>query len=247
MKIYLFAKRNIKEILREPLNLCFGLGFPIILLMLLSIINSAIPKEANNPMFEIQNLAPGIAMFGTAFMALFTGMLISKDRTSSFLTRLFASPMRAVDYLIGYTLPAFLIAVCQSTITLLASLLFGLEFSAWLFLAILITAISSLLFTGIGLLCGSIMNDKAVGGICGALVTNISGWLSGVFIPIELIGGAFAKTCKSLPFYNSVEAIRLTFDGDLLGMAQHLCITFVYAIVIYVIAIFVFKNKMRNN
>ena len=247
MKMYLFAKRNIKEILREPLNLSFGLGFPLILLVLLSIVNYSIPEEAMNPMFEIENLAPGLAMFGTAFMSLFTGMLIAKDRTSSFLTRLFASPMRAVDYLIGYTLPTFLIAICQSTITLLASLLFGLEFSIWLFLAIPVTAITSILFIGLGLLCGSIMNDKAVGGVCGALITNIAGWLSGVFIPIELIGGVFASLCKVLPFYHSVEAIKTTLSGDLLGMLPHLGITIIFAIIIYVAAIFVFNKKMHNN
>ena len=28
MRIFTFAKRNVREILRDPLNLCFGLGFP---------------------------------------------------------------------------------------------------------------------------------------------------------------------------------------------------------------------------
>ena len=85
----LFANRNTKEVLRDPINLFFGLGFPLVLLVLLSIINTAIPPEANNPMFEIENLAPGLSMFGSAFMALFTGMLLAKARTSSFLARLF--------------------------------------------------------------------------------------------------------------------------------------------------------------
>ena len=92
MRIFLFSKRNIKEILRDPINLFFSLGFPLVLLALLSVINSAIPPEAKNTMFQIKNLAPGLAMFGSVFMALFAGMLLSKDRTSSFLTRLFTSP-----------------------------------------------------------------------------------------------------------------------------------------------------------
>lgn len=247
MKTIVFAKRNIKEILREPLNLCFGLGFPLILLALLSVINSAIPAEANNTMFEINNLAPGLAMFGTAFMALFTGMLIATDRVSSFLMRLFASPMKSVEFLIGYTLPVLLIALCQSSITLLASMICGLEFSAGFFLALPVTMLTSLLFIGIGLLCGSLMSDKAVGGICGAVTTNLSGWLSGVFVPIELIGGGFETFCKVLPFYQSVESIRLALDGDFVGMLPHLAISLAYAIVVYMIAIFAFKSKMRSD
>jgi len=189
MRIALFMKRNTKEILRDPINLFFGLGFPLVLLLLLSIINSNIPKEANNTMFAIANLAPGLSMFGTAFMALFAGMLLAKDRTSSFLTRLFTSPMTAVDFLLGYTVPMLIMAAAQSVITLLAACLFGLSFTVNILLAVLVTALDSFLFVGFGLLCGSLMNDKAVGGICGAMMTNVAGWLSGVFIPIDLIGG----------------------------------------------------------
>lgn len=247
MRILLFAKRNAKEILREPINLCFGLGFPLILLALLSIINANIPAEAGNTMFEIQNLASGLAMFGTAFMALFAGMLLAKDRTSSFLTRLFTSPMKASDFLLGYSVPLIIMAAMQAVITLLAALICGLEFSAWILLAMLITALTSILFIGVGLLCGSLLNDKAVGGICGALITNLAGWLSGVFIPIGLIGGGFETFCHILPFYRSVEAIKAALSGDFIGMLPHLGISLAYAVVIYVIAIFVFKRKMRGN
>lgn len=247
MRILIFAKRNAKEILREPLNLCFGLGFPLVLLVLLSIINANIPLEANNPMFEIDNLAPGLMMFGTAFMALFAGMLIAKDRTSAFLTRLFTSPMKATDFLIGYTAPVLLIVVAQATITLLASLICGLHMSVWFILAIIVTAMTSLFFVGLGLLCGSILNDKAVGGICGALVTNLAGWLSGVFIPLELIGGGFFFFCKILPFYHSVEAIKATLNGDFNGMLPHLGISFLYILAIFMVAILTFRQKMRSD
>ncbi len=247
MRTLLFAKRNTKEILREPLNLAFGLGFPLILLALLSVINASIPAEAGNTMFEIGNLAPGLAMFGTAFMALFGGMLLAKDRTTSFLTRLFASPMRAADFLLGYTAPLIVMAAVQATMTLLAALICGLQITAGILLAIVVTALTSLLFIGLGLLCGSLFNDKAVGGLCGALLTNLAGWLSGVFIPIELIGGGFETFCHVLPFYQSVQAIKFAIDGDFVGMLPHLEIALAYAIGIYAIAIFVFRYKMRGD
>lgn len=247
MKTVIFANRNIKEILREPLNLCFGLGFPLILLALLSVINGAIPPEANNPMFEIQNLAPGLAMFGTAFMALFGGMLLAKDRSSSFLMRLYASPMKSSEFLLAYTIPLLIMTVAQSAITFIASLICGLDFTVWILLGITVTALTSILFIGIGLLCGSIMNDKAVGGVCGALLANLAGWLSGVFIPLDLIGGGFKTFCEVLPFYQSVAAIKCSLEGDIIGMLPHLGITLAYALFIYVIAIVIFRHKMRSN
>lgn len=246
MRILLFAKRNMKEILRDPLNFFFGLGFPLILLVLLSAINAAIPAEANNPVFSIENLAPGLAMFGTVFMALFAGMLLAKDRTSSFLVRLFTSPMTSLDFILGYTLPMFVIALAQAAITLLAASFCGLAITVTILPAVALTALTSLLFVGCGLLFGSIMNDKAVGGICGALLTNVAGWMSGVFIPIDLIGGAFKKVAVILPFYHTVEVIRSTLNGDYSQLFPHFLIVLAYTIVIFTLAVIVFRHKMKN-
>lgn len=246
MRMSLFAKRNIKEILRDPINLFFGLGFPLVLLALLSIINSAIPPEAKNTMFQINNLAPGLTMFGSVFMALFAGMLLSKDRTSSFLMRLFTSPMTATDFILGYTLPMIVVTIVQATITLLVAGFLGLDININILFAIIMTALTSLLFVGTGLFFGSILNDKAVGGVCGALLTNVAGWLSGVFIPIDLIGGAFKTITNILPFYHSVEAIRISLSGNFNNLLPHLLVVIGYTIVIFIFAIIIFNRKMNG-
>lgn len=247
MRIILFAKRNIKEILRDPINLFFSIGFPIVLLVLLSIINSAIPPEAKNTMFEITNLAPGIAMFGSVFMALFAGMLLSKDRTSSFLMRLFTSPMTAADFILGYTLPMIVLTMAQATITLLLAGAFGLDINIYTICGIILTSLTSLLFVGTGLFFGSILNDKAVSGVCGALLTNVAGWLSGVFIPIDLIGGTFKTTTNILPFYHSSQAIKICLSGNFNQIFPHLLVVMVYTIIIYTLAITTFNRKMNGD
>ncbi|HBL50927.1 MAG TPA: ABC transporter permease, partial [Firmicutes bacterium] len=101
MKSLAFAARNRKELLRDPLNLAFGLGFPLVLMLLLSAIQANIPVS----LFEIEKLAPGLAVFGLSFISLFSGTLIAKDRGTSFLMRLFASPLSASDFILGYTMP----------------------------------------------------------------------------------------------------------------------------------------------
>jgi len=246
MRTLLFANRITKEVLRDPINLAFGLGFPLALLVLLSAVNANIPPEADNPMFAIGNLAPGMAMFGSVFMALFVGMIVAKDRTSSFLTRLFTSPMTASDFLVGYAVPMVVMALAQSAITLLAACFFGLSLSITILPAICVAGITSALFIGIGLLTGSLMNDKAVGGICGALLTNVAGWLSGIFIPISLIGGAFETITMALPFYHSVEAIRHVLAGEYADIMSHLAIVLGYTAIIFVLAIGAFRRKMSS-
>ena len=50
-----FSGRNTKEMLRDPLNLAFGLGFPVVLLLLLTAIQRNIPVD----LFQLEQLVPG--------------------------------------------------------------------------------------------------------------------------------------------------------------------------------------------
>jgi len=245
MKALVFASRCRKEITRDPLNVFFGLAFPLIILLLLSIIQSNIPDEAQMTLFQPEYLTPGIAMFGLSFISLFSATLISKDRGSSFLMRLYASPMKASDFILGYTLPFLPIALIQTIVCYLAALLLGLEFTPRILLAIAVLLPGNLLFIALGLLCGSVFNDKAVGGICGALLTNLSAWLSGTWFSLDLIGGAFKKIAYCLPFANAVDAGRYALSGDYGAMLPHLCWVIGYAVILLVIAVVVFKRKMK--
>jgi ABC-2 type transport system permease protein len=247
MRIFLFAKRNSKEILRDPINFFFALGFPLILLALLTAINNALPEEAGNTAFAIESLAPGLATFGPVFMALFSGMLLSKDRTSSFLMRLFTSPMTALDFILGYTFPIIIMAAAQAVITFLAAWLLGLPFTVNILLAVVVVIPVAILFIGIGLLCGGLMNDKAVGGICGALLTNVAGWFSGIWIPLDLIGGAFKSVAAALPFYHGAEATKAAISGNFGDILPHLAVVVGYAAVAYVLAVIVFRWKMSGD
>jgi ABC-2 type transport system permease protein len=198
-------------------------------------------------MFSIEKTAPGIATFGAAFFALFSGMLLAKDRTTSFLMRLFASPMTALDYILGYTLPLLGMAVVQAMITFLAAALLGLPLSVNTLLAILVVLPIAILFVGLGLLCGSFLNDRAVGGICGALLTNIAGWFSGVWIPLDLIGGSFKQIAEILPFYHGVEAAKEAISANFAGIMPHLAVVLGYAVVFYVLAVLGFRHKMQGD
>ena len=173
MKMLCFARRNVKEILRDPLNLCFGILFPLVLLFLLSAIQANIPVK----LFEIERLAPGIGVFGLSFITLFSATLISKDRGSSLFRRLYTTPLTPADFIFGYTLPIIPLAMAQQAICYISALALGLDFSANLIFAIILSLPTSVLYISIGLLCGSLLNEKQVGGICGALLTNLSAWL----------------------------------------------------------------------
>ena len=209
MRTINFAKRCFKEIIRDPLNIIFGLGFPIVLLLLLSAIQKNIPVE----LFEIESLAPGIAVFGLSFFTLFSATLIAKDRESSFLKRLYTMPMKSYNFILGYMLPLIPLAIIQSSITYLVAMFIGLPFSFNIIFAILLNIPMAIFYIALGLLCGSIFNVKQVGGICGALLTNLSAWLSGIWFDLELVGGTFNKIASFLPFVHAVELERVIISN----------------------------------
>lgn len=242
MRALYFAKRTAKEILRDPMTVGFGLGFPLVLLFLLSAIQANIPVE----LFEISSLAPGIAVFGLTFMALFSAQLISKDRESAFLQMLFTTPMTAADFILGYILPMLPIALMQSIICYGAALALGLDFSPWVIAAVVMSLPSGVLFIALGVLFGSVLTVKQVGGICGALLTNVTAWLSGIWFDLDLVGGVFSRIANCLPFVHGVEGCRAVLAGDMAGAIEHIAVVMCYAVVILCIGIWCFTRKMKN-
>ena len=242
MRMLTFAKRNFKEIVRDPLNLSFLFGFPVVLLLLLSAIQANIPVS----MFEIQHLSPGIAVFGLAFLTLFSATLIAKDRQSSFMHRLYTTPMRSADFILGYTLPLIPIALIEGIATYIFAAILGLEINTRILISIIFVIPVALLYIGIGLLCGSVLNDKQVGGICGALLTNLSAWLSGIWFDLDLVGGAFKKVAYALPFVHCVDMQRAILAGDMAGIFPHVFWVTGYAVGIIAIAVLLFLRQMKK-
>lgn len=247
MRALTFASRNTKEILRDILTLIFGIAFPIVLLILLSMINKSIPVGYGPDLFHIEKLAPGITVFGLSFLSLFSSMLIAKDRTTSFVLRLFTSPLKPADFILGYTLPMLPMALLQSVICYLAALLFGLTFSANILLAVVVNIPIAVVFIALGLLFGTILNEKAVGGVCGALLTNLSAWFSNIWFDTAMVGGAFKKLADLLPFSHAVNAARAAVAGDLSAIFPDLWWVIGYAVVLLCTAVAVFAVKLKKN
>lgn len=240
MRMMTFANRCMKEILRDPINLFFGLGFPVVLLVLLSALQRKIPVH----LYEINALAPGITVFGLSFMTLFSATLIAKDRESAFLQRLYTTPLTGFDFIIGYMLPILPIAIAQSIVCYLFAIPLGLTVGVNIIYAIIGIIPMAIFNVALGLLFGSILGVKQVGGICGALLTNLSAWLSGVWFDLELVGGFFEKLANVLPFVHAVEMEKALFNGNFELAATHLLPVLLYSVMITIIAVCCFLEQM---
>ena len=242
MRMITFAKRCTKEILRDPINLGFGLGFPLVLLLLLSALQANIPVS----LFEIDTLTPGITVFGLSFMTLFSATLVAKDRESALLQRLYTTPLTGFDFIIGYMLPLLPIALGQTVICYLFAIPLGLTLSVNIIYAVIGMIPMAIFNIALGLLCGSIFGVKQVGGICGALLTNLSAWLSGVWFDLELVGGVFEKIANALPFVHAAEMEKALFSGDFGLAATHILPIALYSVAITVIAVLCFLRQMKK-
>ncbi len=217
----------------------FGLGFPIVLLLLLSAIQANIPVS----LFELKSLAPGMTVFGLSFMTLFSATLIARDRESTFLQRLYTSPLTAADFIFGYALPILPIALAQCLLCYVTALIMGLPATVNILYAALCILPVALFFIALGLLFGSLFNVKQVGGLCGALLTNLTAWLSGIWFDLELVGGMFKKTAYLLPFVHAVELERAVLAGNAAAILPHLCWVLGYAAAASIAAVLVFRAR----
>ena len=242
MRMLTFAKRCAKEILRDPINLAFGLGFPLVLLLLLSAIQANIPVY----LFEIDTLTPGITVFGLSFMTLFSATLVAKDRESAFLQRLYTTPLRGLDFILGYMLPLLPIALGQAVICYLFAIPLGLTVSIRIVYAVLGILPMAVFNIALGLLCGSLLGVKQVGGICGALLTNLSAWLSGVWFDLKLVGGLFERIANLLPFVHAAETEKALFAGEYQTAASHLLPVVLYSLLVTVVAVLCFLRQMKH-
>ena len=242
MKMMTFAKRCAKEILRDPVNLGFGLGFPLVLLVLLSALQANIPVQ----LFEIHALTPGITVFGLSFMTLFSATLLARDRETALLQRLYTTPLRSVDMILGYLLPLLPIALGQTVICYLFAIPLGLTVSVNIVYAVLGILPMAVFNISLGLLCGSLLGVKQVGGICGALLTNLSAWLSGVWFDLELVGGAFERVAYALPFVHAVQMEKALFAGNFPEARTHLLPVLLYSAAATIGAVWCFLGQRKR-
>ena len=240
MRMLVFAERNRKELLRDPLSLIFSIGLPLVLLFIMT----AIRNSTGADIFRMEDFGPATAVFGQTFIAMFTGLLVAQDRGSAYLTRLFASPMTAKDFILGYSLPLIPLSLVQGAICLAASAALGLPASVNLIWTLICLLPSALLFIALGLLLGCLLRETQVGGVASILI-QVAAFTSGMWFDVKLVGGAFLSISRLLPFYHAVEAVRGALRGDIGGVFLSVLDVCAWAAVLMVAAVCVFRTNMK--
>ena len=240
MRTLTFAKRNFKELIRDPIALVFEIALPLFLLFIFQQIN--IPGDN----YKLENFTPSITIFGLSFITLFTATLVAKDRDSALLMRLGASPMKPSAYIFGYILSLLPIILIQNVLFFAAACLMGLSFSVNVLFAVLVTLPISMLFITLGILIGSLVSEKATGGV-GSIVVQLVCFTSGMYFSADMVGEAFAKICEFLPFESCIKIVNGVLNNNL-GIIEprNIIILGVYTFVAIILSSIFFKKKLKQ-
>ena len=250
-RVNAFAIRNAKEILRDPLSYIFCVGFPLVMLAIMTLVDRSIPEQVGMTIFRIRNLSGGIMVFGLTFVMLFTAITVCKDRSSAFLLRMYASPMTAMDFVMGYLLPMLAIALLQCALIAAAS--FGVSLlvgeslhPAGLLLCLPAVIPSAVFFIGLGLLFGTLFSEKAAPGLC-SIVISLGSFLGSIWFDAEATGGVLLDIARCMPFYYCTKTIRSAVQLELgwSSFGLPLVIVCASAAAVTAVAALVFRLKMK--
>lgn len=240
MRILTFTNRNFKEIIRDPLSIIFAIILPLFLLYIFK--QFKIPNEVYN----IENFTPGIIIFSLSFITMFTSLLVAKDRSTSLTTRLGVSPMKSIDYILGYSISVLPIVSIQNILFFITAILLGLNFSINIIYTILVSIPISILFISLGILIGTITTEKSSSGVS-SIVVQLVAFTSGMYFSTDMVGNTFSTICKILPFQSTLNITKGILNNNNTNILSNIIIVLIYTISVIILAIILFKKKMISD
>lgn len=240
MRTINFAKRNFKEIIRDPISVIFAIMLPLFLLYIFQ--QFKIPSDS----YKLMNFTPGVIIFSFSFLTLFTSMLVSKDRTTSLLVRLGVSPMKPIEYIVGYIISLIPIVIIQNILIFILAVALGLNFSINVIFTILASIIISILFISFGILIGCLFSEKACSGVSSIIIQLVC-FASGMYFDKNLLGSTFSKICDALPFESSLIIIKGILNDINMISTKNIILFVIYLLVILLFSSFSFKRKMISD
>lgn len=246
MKIRAFAERNLKELLRDIVALLFAVGMPLLMILIWVIIAKAVPGDFMPANFRPVNYIPATALFGMTFLSMFLGIHIAQDKATSYLTRLFAGPMKTGEYLLGYALPVLPLCLVQMAVVFGCGLLIGYETTVAKLLATMgCLLISVPLFISMGMFLGCLLSEKAVSPLSSILV-QLMALTSGMMLDVDMIGGVYAGVCKALPFYHALNLAKVPAGACAVNPLISVGVVLLYTVVFFMLSVVVFRKYQRQ-
>jgi ABC-2 type transport system permease protein len=236
------ARRNVKEVARDPLSLGIAVALPVGLLLVLQSFGGD-DVEILTP----TQLTPGIVLFGFVMVMFSSAMILARDRETALLNRLLTTPLRSWEFVAGYSVPYLAVGAAQAAVLLVLGALLGMEVAGSLLLVAAILAAMLVFYVALGMVFGSLMTvAQTSGAYAVVLLLTVFG---GAWFDVNEIGGVFETIGDALPFKHALDACRAVLaDGAGVGdVAGDLRWILGYAVAAVAAAVLVFRRRMLED
>ena len=206
--IYILWLRQLKRYFRSKSRMIGSLAQPLLFLLSLSFGFGPVFAKAGEGSY-LQFLVPGIVGMSIIFTSIFSGMEIIWDRQFGFLKETLVAPVSRFNIMIGRTLGGATVAAMQGVVVLFVSMIAGFRPVSWLMIpvAILMMLLSALLFTALGTVIASNLDDmQGFQLIMNFLVMPLF-FLSGAIFPLNDVG-ILGTIARFDPLSYCVDALR---------------------------------------
>jgi ABC-2 type transport system permease protein len=235
--VYILALRQLKRYIRARARIIGSLGQPILFLIALGFGFGRTYEKAGGGNY-IQFLTPGIISMGILFTAVFSGIEIIWDRQFGFLKETLVAPVSRLKIVLGRTLGGAGVAIIQGLIVSLVCFIAGfrIENPALLPVVLIFMFLISILFTSVGTIVGSILEDlHAFPLIMNFLVMPIF-FFSGALFPVQDMPRILRIAVDINPLSYGVDGMRGTMThGFLFGLGtDFVVLSILTAILLYI-------------
>jgi len=188
--------------------------------------------------------APGIAVFGLMILVSTATQIIAGDREKGFLARMFTTPARPWDFILGYSLPFIPVLIVSTLIYLGVGMAMGLTIVGNLGYAFLIFFLIGLCSIGIGMIVGSLVKSESQAGVCWIFIVPMA-MISGAWFSVEGMPSAVKSVAGALPFIHAIDGSRAIINGSSLSAIMPDLYWLVgWAVVLFAAGIVLFRRKM---
>jgi ABC-2 type transport system permease protein len=167
---------------------------------------------------KIKNVAvnfyfPGIAVYGLMILISTAAQIIAGDREKGFLSRMFTTPARPSDFILGYSLPFIPVLIVSTLVYLGVGMALGLTIVGNLGYAFLIFFLIGLCSIGIGMIVGSLIKSESQAGISWLFIVPMA-MISGAWFTVDRMPAALKSVAGALPFIHAMDASRAIINGS---------------------------------
>ena len=187
---------------------------------------------------------PGIAVYGLMILISTAAGIIAGDREKGFLSRMFTTPAKPWDFILGYSLPFIPVLIVSTLIYLGVGMALGLTVVGNLGHAFLIFFLTGLCSVGMGMIVGSLVKSESQTGISWIFIVPMA-MISGAYFTVDRMPSAVKSVARALPFIHAIDASRAVLNGSSFSAIMLDIYWLVgWAVVLFAVGIALFRRTM---